>query len=179
MYSAKDGNEIILNLDQARDGLMSATAGLSDAQSNFKPSPTSWSIAEIVEHLAAVEDRIFGRVSQMLAAPPEAAPGGKFQDSDAALIAKLRDRSTKFQAPEPAQPTGKPFSNSLERLAANRPKLAELLQSAPADFRQRTMPHPVFGPLDAHQWLLALAGHCGRHTQQIIETKAHPNFPAS
>jgi hypothetical protein len=36
-----------------------------------------------------------------------------------------------------------------------------------------------FGPLemDAHQWLLSLAGHSERHTAQINEVKAAKNFP--
>jgi hypothetical protein len=31
--------------------------------------------------------------------------------------------------------------------------------------------------LDAYQWLLLLASHSERHTLQILEVKADPNFP--
>jgi hypothetical protein len=176
MYSDQEKKQVLQHLDRERDGLIAATVGLSEAQANFKPSPDSWSVAQIMEHLALVEDRVIGRISQLLESSP-AVQEGKVEDSDAVLIAKVRDRSQKFQAPEPVQPAGARLSDSLERLGASRGKLADLLTSAPPDFRQRSMPHPVFGPLDAHQWLIALAGHCGRHTQQISETKTAPDFP--
>jgi hypothetical protein len=66
----------------------------------------------------------------------------------------------------------------MERLTVSRQKLIDLVQSAPPDFRERTASHPALGPLDAHQWMIAVAGHCGRHTAQINETKAAPDFPA-
>src|SRR5260370_37052643 len=37
-------------LEQARDGVIGATKGLSEAQWKFKPGPDRCSIAEIVEH---------------------------------------------------------------------------------------------------------------------------------
>ena len=94
------------------------------------------------------------------------------------LFGKVLDRTAKFQAPEPVQPTGKALADSLERLSVTQRKIVDAIHSAPPDFRQRAMPHPVLGLLDSHQWLVALAGHCGRHTLQINETKAAPNFPA-
>jgi hypothetical protein len=37
----------------------------------------------------------------------------------------------------------------------------------------------VFGPLDGYDWILAVAAHTARHTQQILEVKADPGFPVS
>ena len=176
MYSDQEKKQVLQHLDRERDSLIAATVGLSKAQANFKPAPDRWSVAEIIEHLAIVEDLVIGRISQLLESSTTVQPQ-KVEDSDTVLIAKVRDRSRKFQAPDPIQPAGAPLSDSLERLAANRAKLVDLLNSAPSDFRQRSMPHPVLGPLDAHQWLIAVAGHCGRHTQQIFETIAAANFP--
>jgi hypothetical protein len=39
--------------------------------------------------------------------------------------------------------------------------------------------HPVLGPLDGYEWILAAAAHSERHTKQILEVKADPNFPAN
>jgi hypothetical protein len=103
---------------------------------------------------------------------------GNFQESDVVLFDKVVDRSAKIQAPERVHPTGKSLAASLERLATTRAKITELIRSAPdGHFRQHSMHHPVFGPMDGHQWLVATAGHCLRHTRQIIEMKAAPNFP--
>jgi hypothetical protein len=35
------------------------------------------------------------------------------------------------------------------------------------------------GELDAHEWMLFMASHSARHTKQIEEVKADPNFPKS
>jgi hypothetical protein len=130
-----------------------------------------------VEHLAIVQERVIGRIDQLLVSTPDREPNGaKFTDE--ILTEKVADRSAKFPAPDVAQPTGHRLSDSLERLAAGRQRVGELVASPPPDFRHRAMPHPVFGPLDCHQWLVALAGHCVRHTKQILETKGGVSFPA-
>ena len=172
MYSTVEKNELLQHFDRARYGLMAALAGLSEEQSNVKPSPEGWSVAGIVEHLAIVEDLVLLRVQQLASAPDI----GNFGDSDAVLFGKVIDRSVKFQAPERAHPTGKSLLSSLERLDLTRQKIVECVQLAPPDFRTHSTPHPVLGPLDGHQWLVALAAHCARHTGQIIETRAVPSF---
>jgi hypothetical protein len=177
MYTTQQGTDLLGRIDHANDGLKAAVAGLSDAQSNFKPSPDGWSVAGIVEHLAIVQERVIGRIDQLLLSTPDSAPNGaKFTDE--VLAERVADRSAKFPAPEVAHPTGLYLSDSLQRLAAGRKRVGELVASAPPDFQQRSMPHPVFGPLDGHQWLVALAAHCVRHTKQIVETKDSASFPA-
>jgi hypothetical protein len=174
MHSLQEKNELLQRLDGARERLIAAVAGLSHPQANFKPSPDAWSVAGIVEHLATVEDFVVRRLENMTSEPDH----GNFKDSDVVLFDKVVDRSEKIQAPERVHPTGKPLSSSLERLAATREKIVGLIQSAPdGNFRQHSMHHPVFGPLDGHQWIVAMAGHHLRHTQQILEIKSAPNFP--
>jgi hypothetical protein len=129
-----------------------------------------------VEHLAIVQERVIGRIDQLLLSTPDPAPN-EAAFTDEILTEKVADRSAKFPAPEVAQPRGHRLSDSLERLAAGRRRVGELVASAPPDFQHRSMPHPVFGPLDCHQWLVALAGHCVRHTKQILETKGSASFP--
>jgi hypothetical protein len=179
MYSAEERNQLIQLLDTTRDGLMKTISGLSQSQSTFKLSPDAWSVAGIVEHLAIVEDRVLGRISELFASAPPESQNGRLADSDTVLFYKVVDRSSKFQAPEPVHPTGKSLAESLDRLRSSRDAISALIRSAPSDFRERSMPHPVFGPLDSHQWFVAAAGHCGRHTEQIIEAKAAQQFPAS
>ena len=37
----------------------------------------------------------------------------------------------------------------------------------------------VHHSMDGYQWILAAAAHCDRHTKQILEVRADPNFPES
>jgi hypothetical protein len=176
MYSTLEQQSVVENLRKSHEGLISAVSGLSEAQLNFKPEPDAWSIANIVEHLAIIEDLVAWRLSQ-LGSAPDVSQQATFKGSDRVLLEKVLDRSTKIKAPDRAQPTGKPLTHSLERLTASRDRIVEFVQSAPADFRRHIMLHPVFGGLDGHQWLLALAGHCERHTQQVEDTKSAESFP--
>ena len=49
-----------LYLKQTRDYVIGATKGLSEAPWQFKPSPSRWSIAEIVEHMVLTQDFVLG-----------------------------------------------------------------------------------------------------------------------
>ncbi len=164
-------------LNDTRDGVTAAVRGLSETQWNFKPAPDRWSIAQVVEHLALIEDLIQTSVFANI----EKAPAGDAasKPSDAALLAKLADRSTKYQAPEPAVPTGRwTLAEALQHFDAARAKTIAFLEATPG-LRQHAIAHPVLGNLDGYQWVLAVAGHSSRHTQQILEVKANPNFPVT
>ncbi len=39
------------------------------------------------------------------------------------------------------------------------------------------MDSPLGKKLDAYEWVLFIAAHSERHTKQILEVKADPNFP--
>src|SRR5207247_8120533 len=82
MYLTEQKDELVRRLDGTRDGLMATVAGLTEVQSNFKPSPEGWSISGIVEHLAIVEDLVILRVEQLAAGSGDS-PNGKFNESDA------------------------------------------------------------------------------------------------
>jgi uncharacterized damage-inducible protein DinB len=176
MYTELEKAEVIRRVDEVRSALLAAVDGLSEAQLKFKPSTDAWSVSEIVEHVSIVEDRILGRISDLLASATPS-PSAMGADPDGAVFNKTIDRSRKATAPEFTLPKGQPLSNSLERLNKTRQRILDLVQSAPSHFRQYAVPHPRLGPLDNHQWLIMLAGHCCRHTEQILETKSAPEFP--
>jgi hypothetical protein len=165
-------------LDQTRNGVMEAVKGLSEAQWKFKPAPDRWSAAEVVEHLALVEDFIHGILANIGKGPaPE--PGRDPKQIDAMLLARLPDRSTKYKAPEGAVPTGRwTPDGALDHFMASRGEVALFLRSTP-DLRGHLAPHPAFGPMDGYQWILSVAAHSERHTKQILEVKADPHFPVA
>jgi hypothetical protein len=164
-------------LAETRKGVEDAVKGLTDAQWKYKPGPDRWSVAEIVEHLAVIEDIVKGVFAKLPDGPPPSAErdAAKF---DAEMVAKILDRSVKFEAPPQARPAARwTTAETLQHLLASRAQNAEFLRSTPA-LRAHTVLHPVFGPLDGYEWMLAVAAHSARHTQQILEVKADPGFPA-
>lgn len=165
-------------LAQTRDGVVESVNGLSDAQWTFKPAPERWSIAETVEHLAIIEGRVQSILQSISNAEP-APPDRDFEQIDALLPPRVLDRSVKFKAPPAASPAGEAAPAAvLSGFVEGRAKTIALLESA-GDLRSHVVNHPVLGPLDGHQWILATAAHSARHTQQILELKTDPRFPTN
>jgi uncharacterized damage-inducible protein DinB len=164
-------------LAESRAGVIEAVKGLSEAQFNFKPAPDRWSVAETLEHIAMVEDVVLTGVRVRLEKGAAPAADRDAKQVDAMILAKVPDRSTKVQAPPQLFPTGHTTpAASLERFLRSRQEMVNWLKSD-SDLRGHVVDHPVFGPLDGYQWILAAAGHSERHTKQILEVKADPNFP--
>jgi len=164
-------------LNQTRNGVVAATKGLTQAQWTFKPAPDRWSVAEVVEHLALIEAFANQSVFAKLASAPPPAAGWDATKVDALVLTKVPDRSTKFQAPEPAVPTGRwSPEETLQHFLTRRSDTVAFLNSMP-DLRGHVLNHPVFGPMDGYEWILAAAAHTERHTKQILEVKADPAFP--
>lgn len=164
-------------LGETRDGLAEAVKGLSPAQWNFKPAPDRWSVAEIVEHLAVLEDTFVHGLCLQLAHAPAGTKDRDVKKVDAIILAKVPDRTTKIQAPASLVPMGRwAPRDALARFVADREKTVNFLTSE-SNLRGHVLAHPVLGPLDAYEWVLAVAAHTERHTKQILEVKADPHFP--
>jgi hypothetical protein len=170
----------VAELESSRKAFLDATSGLSEAQWNFKPAPDRWSIAECAEHIGVTEALVMNLViAQALKGPAEPDKRAQLQWKDDALLTAALDRSTKFKAPESIQPARR-WSGSEEitkNVLENRARTIEFISTTQADLRDHFMDHPVFKTLDIYQWMLLISGHMRRHTAQILEVKADPNFP--
>ncbi len=165
-------------LTETRAGVVEAVKGLSEAQLNFKPAADRWSIAEVLEHITVVEDLALNSVRPRLEKAPAPPVDWDAKKVDAKVLAMLPDRSTKYQAPPQIQPTRRwTPAATLDHFLASRAETINWLKSS-NDLRAHVVAHPAFGPLDGYEWILAVAGHSERHTKQILEVKADPNFPA-
>jgi len=163
-------------LQQTRDGVVAAVKGLSEAQMKFKAGPDRWSVAEVLEHIALVEDGLFQNVTNKVMKSPAGAADRDVAKTDASVLAILPDRSTKKQAPAPFVPTGRwTPAEAQDHFLKSRTATMAFLESTP-DLRAHVSDSPL-GPLDAYEWLLFMGGHSERHTKQILEVKADPNFP--
>jgi hypothetical protein len=163
------------HLAVARGYLLESVSGLSASQWNFRPDNDSWSIADTMEHLVLIEGRVHASVGNMINAP-EAEPGHQEKEMDDFIVSEVPKRSIRVKAPIPVCPANRwTGPEAVELFLAGREQTVQLL-AAPL-LRGRVLPHPLFGPWDGYQWLLAVASHNTRHTEQIREVKAHPNFP--
>jgi hypothetical protein len=176
--SQADRDKAFGYLESTRQGVIDATKGLSSAQWNFKSAPDRWSVAEVAEHIAAAEDYLRSLVvDKVMTAPPRPA-GEDLAAIDEMVVKMVPDRTTKRQAPEPLKPTNRFGSGegALKHFAEARTTTEDFLKKTP-DLREHAIDSPMGKKLDAYEWILFIGAHSERHTKQILEVKADPNFP--
>ena len=165
-------------LESTKSNLLEATKNLSEAQWNFKPAPDRWSVAQVMEHIAVSEDFVRDNLvkEKVMAAPP----GQLDRDVkkiDEEVVTMIPDRTHKVQAQEPVLPRNRYGSpeESLKHFLESRATTEQYLKTT-GGLRDHVMDGPV-GKMDGYEFILFIAAHCERHTKQIEEVKADPNFP--
>jgi uncharacterized damage-inducible protein DinB len=163
-----------------RDNFLKSIAGLSEKQWTFKPAPDRWSVAEVAEHIAVSESALFGLVQkQIMSSPATPDKRAQVKGKDEIVLERIPDRSHKAQAPEFLRPTGRWATEAdlTKAFEESRAATMEYIRTTNDDLRDHFFDHPVLGTLDGYQWLLLISAHSARHTAQIEEVKADPNFP--
>jgi uncharacterized damage-inducible protein DinB len=163
-----------------RDNFLKSIAGLSQAQWTFKPAPDRWSVAEVAEHITVSESGLFGLVQkQIMSSPATPDKRDQVKGKDEIVLERVPDRSHKAQAPEFLRPTGRWATEAdlTKAFEDSRAATMEYIRTTNDDLRDHFFDHPILGTLDGYQWLLLISAHSARHTAQIEEVKADPNFP--
>ena len=165
-------------LEKTREKVLEATKGLSQAQWNFKQAPDRWSVAEVTEHIAAAEDFLMAMIVDTVMKAPARAETVDLKALDELVLEKIPDRSNKVQAPEPLRPNNKfgTPTESLKHFKESRARTIVFLKTT-KDLRQHAVDSPMGKKLDGYQWVLFIGAHSERHTKQLNEVKADPNFP--
>jgi uncharacterized damage-inducible protein DinB len=159
-------------LNATRSHLLSVLDGLTDDQLNWKPDDFTWSISQVVQHIAMVESGSSQTIRLGLKQEPN------FMPSDIPLHRALLDRSKKVNAPERLHPSSDPktMSQLKEILHNSREKFIDALERIEdITVLEKTSPpvsHPVFGQMSTWQWIVAVPLHEERHIKQIEELKA-------
>jgi len=175
----QEREEALQLFQTSRDNFLKSISGLSEKQWTFKPAPDRWSVREVAEHITVSESTLFGLVQKSMQSPADPAKRELVKGKDQVILAKVPDRSQKFKAPEILQPTGRWASEADLTKAFEQARQANMdyIRTTNDDLRDHFFDHPVLGPMDGYQWLLLIATHSARHTAQIEEVKADPNFP--
>jgi hypothetical protein len=165
-------------LETTKKNIVDATRGLSEAQWNFKPSVFKWSVAQVMEHIAASEDLLRQMAEGQIKQQSPSVPDRDLKKTDDRVLEVIPDRSKKFQAPEQLRPRnqfGSPEA-ALKHFLESRATTVELLKTTP-DLRAHVVDSGLLGKIDAYERILFIAAHSERHTKQLLEVKADPKFP--
>lgn len=167
------------HLKESKDILLKSVKGLSPAQLAFKPAADKWSIQECVAHIALSEDGLWALTGNTLKQPVNPEKRAEVKTADADLVKMIASRDQKIQAAEALQPAKAQWQtteSALKHFKEQRQKTIKYVKTSTEDFRNHVAQMP-FGAIDAYQLVLVMAAHTARHTAQIAEIKAHPDFP--
>jgi DinB superfamily len=169
---------LVSQLEASKKDFLSSLEGVTAAQWKFKPAPNVWSVAECAEHIILSEDFLFNTAQQILKTEAVARPATSTAETDQKLIALVGDRSHKATAPEPIVPSGKLNTpgDAAKAFTEKRNKSLEYARTTNDDLRIHITKGPI-GTMDAYQFLLLMASHTGRHTVQLREVQANPDYP--
>jgi hypothetical protein len=166
--------EVLMYLDTTRGTLERTLAEVPSELREQRPSPESWSIAQVIQHLALTEGRVTGMLAGFLERARESGVAARTETpplADSFDLARVLDRSRSVAAGEAVLPR-EPLDTAAawERLEDSRAKLRELILSAHGDaLANVSAPHRVLGTIDGYQWVLFIGAHEARHTAQIRE----------
>lgn len=148
-----NAQHIIERMDRFSSVLPALVSGVGRDEALYRPDESTWSILEIVCHLADEEAGDFRPRLQRTLADPQ-------------------------QEWEPIDPTGWATSRGYReadlqeataRFVAERQRSVVWLMSLGAVHWQRAYPHPKFGPIRAGDLLAAWAAHDALHLRQIAK----------
>jgi hypothetical protein len=170
--SAADRQRVLAHFEMTEAWLVSELQGLSDAQLTFRMTPESWSIKDVVEHLAIAEPQYWTQLQESLQQPV----GYKSEATDAAILWYGIDRTNRSTTGEARVPKGQ-FASVTDSLASFR-KLRAAMTAFAADTQEDLRGRQLKGgKMDVYQWLLMISTHSQRHIMQIREIKAHGSYP--
>ncbi|MBS1788140.1 MAG: DinB family protein [Acidobacteria bacterium] len=178
--STEERAKVIKLLKDSQAETLAALEKLSDEQLKFKPAPERWSVIEVAEHILLAEGLLFGAVQRAIATAPNPDWEAKTKGKTEFLEDVLAGRKGKAQAPESIVPSGKLTRQELiTKFREARAKTMKFTEETQVPLKAHTMDHPfpVFGTLNAYQWLIYIPLHNIRHNKQIAEVMADPNFP--
>jgi len=168
-------------LDESHQEFLASIHGVSDAQWKWKPAPERWSVGETAEHIVLAEAMLFDFVQKAMAAPPNPDWEEKTKGKTEFIVRVMPSRQGKAQAPEPIVPRqGLTQAQVIERFEKQRVAILKFAAETQLALKEHTADHPfpVFGTLNAYQWLIYVPLHTLRHDKQIAEVKATPGYPA-
>lgn len=169
---------LLQQLQDSKQAMLDSISGLTPAQWKFKPAPDRWSVQECAEHIALSEPVLFGMSQGLLKSPAVARPESSNADVDQKIVMGVQDRSNKRKAPEMLVPTGRFATpdDAAKAFSEARDKSIAYVKTTNDDLRTHVGQGPA-GPMDAYQFLLLMAAHSARHTAQIKEVEASPDYP--
>ena len=178
--TAEERTKVLNWFEESRKEFLAAIDGVSEEQWKWKPTPERWSVGETAEHIVLAEEMLFGNVQKAVASPVNPDWAEQTKGKTEFILQVMAPRLGKAKAPEPIVPGGKLTQSEVrERFEKQRVAMVKFASDTDIPLKEHTVQHPfpVFGTLNAYQWLIYIPLHTMRHDKQIAEVKATAGYP--
>ena len=178
--TTEERTKVLHWLEESSQEFHAAIDAVSEEQWKWKPAPERWSVGETAEHIVLAEAMLFGNVKKAVSSPPNPAWAEQTKGKTEFIERVMAPRLGKAQAPEPIVPrNGMTLAQVKERFDQQRAEIVKFASDATVALKEHTVEHPfpVFGTLNAYQWLVYVPLHTERHDKQIAEVKAAAGYP--
>jgi hypothetical protein len=167
-------------LHESRREFFAAIDGVSEEQWKWRPAPERWSVGETAEHIVLAEALLFTMVERAVNAPANLDWEEQTRGKTELLERVMAPRLGRATSPDPIVPSGKLAHTEVKaRFERQREKILNFAIGTELALKEYTAVHPfpVFGTLNAYQWLIYVPLHTMRHGKQIAEVKSAPGYP--
>ena len=159
-------------------------AGVSDDQWSFKPNADRWSVGECAEHIMRSNESLMASAKQALASERNPEWHEKTKAKSQLLKSVMPNRQPFGRggatAPQEIRPTGE-FSRQqiVDRFLALYEEAEKMVDEMDRPLKAHTTEHPfpIFGTLNAYDWIIYVPLHTIRHTRQMIEVMETDGYP--
>jgi len=177
-------SSLISQAAHERARLIQLVGGLSGVQSDYKPTPQTWSVNENLEHLVLAEMSGVSKIWSAAEGVRKGKPVWRGEHTNRGLsieqIVACTWRPKEVAPPLVTPRFGGPSSYWLETLRTSQNVLERLEPVLDGlDIESVIFPHFLSGPLDAGQRIHFLRFHMMRHRSQIEEILGHVDFPVN
>jgi hypothetical protein len=164
-------------LDEARDSFLEPIRSSSESQRSFRPTPGSWSMLDVAEHLVLAEEK---SLLGMLKGPPPGTTVTPVARIRMALVLLVMKSALRVKVPVArVLPTGSVALPELERrwMEARRGLGAFLESITEEEAGTARFRHPIGGWVTVGKGVTFNAEHIGHHARQVRRIQRAAGFP--
>lgn len=163
------------NLDRKLTLLLRDLKLYSDAKLNEQPSPSEWSVLQIMQHLMQAESGAVGYVKKKLSHEPALVNANVMSSFRSLFLNMALTSPIKIKAPDQIGGetllTNLTFWEVAKQWKVQRNELEMYLESLPEDYFTKDLyKHPLSGKMTLSNMLSFFNKHVNRHTRQIKRT---------
>jgi len=164
---------LVAHLEMTAAWFLDEVSTLSPQQLAYRPTPGSWSIMEVVDHLVVVGELYWEDLQRAVRSRALERP---LTSRDEDILWYGIDRANREAAILTENPKGqyRELKAALDAYGGAHARLLQYAKTTSDDLRRRVVDRQG---CDAYQWALLISTHEQRHILQIREIKRSPGFP--